>query len=367
MIIDDITVAPFCVPLREPFTISRASVDSTRAVAVRARLSSDGHVFAGYGEAALPLGSPAQPEALASMLREAGAALVGRDIAGVDAAAGLADEQLGEAPVARSALHAALVDAFGRATGVPVHALFGGAGPVPMLTDVTLPIADPNRLAELATGYFRAGFRSFKIKVGADVEADIRTVRSVARVTPTAALRFDANEGYSATEALRLLSATREIGLDVECFEQPCARLDLAGMREVRETGGVPVVADEAVRSEADVDRLVEAGAIDGVNLKLVKMGGIDRCIAVGRHAQALGLELMVGAMIESRLGLTAMAHVVAVLERVAWVDLDTAFLLAGDPVVGGMLTHGPELSLSLGPGLDLEIDDAFAHGFASA
>lgn len=360
MIIDDITVAPFCVPLREPFTISRASVDSTRAVAVRARLSSDRGAFVGYGEAALPLGSPEQPDELAGVLREAAAPMRGLAIESLEALSQLADEHLGARPVARSALHCALVDAFARGAGAPLHALFGASAPVPMVTDVTLPIADPKRLAELASGYSRAGFRSFKIKVGADVEADIRTVQSVAAAAPAAALRFDANEGYVAADALRLLAATRATGLTVECFEQPCARLDRAGMREVREAGGVPVVADEAVCSEEDVDALHRLGAIDGVNLKLVKMGGIDRAIAVGRYAQRLGLELMVGAMVESRLGLTAMAHVVAVLGRVAWVDLDTAFLLASDPVVGGLRARGPELALPEGPGLDLEVGEAF-------
>jgi L-alanine-DL-glutamate epimerase-like enolase superfamily enzyme len=186
-------------------------------------------------------------------------------------------------------------------------------------------------------------------------------VQRVAAVTPEAGLRFDANEGFRAEEALRLVEATIAAGLTVECFEQPCARGDLNGMRRIREASDVPVVADESVVTELDVERLADRGAVDGVNLKLVKMGGIDRCIAIGRRAQSLGLEVMVGAMVESRLGLTAMAHVVAVLGGVAWVDLDTAFLLAHDPVQGGLVARGSEMTLPDGPGLDIALDGVFA------
>jgi L-alanine-DL-glutamate epimerase-like enolase superfamily enzyme len=179
----------------------------------------------------------------------------------------------------------------------------------------------------------------------------------VARATPEARLRFDANEGFAASDALALLRATADAGLVAECFEQPCARADLEGMRRLREQGGVPVVADEAVRDAVDLDRLSAASAIDGINLKLVKMGGLDRCIALGRAARERGLSLMVGAMIESRLGLTAMAHVVAVLGGVEYVDLDTAFLLARDPCRGGMRADGPRLSLPPDPGLGITLD----------
>jgi L-alanine-DL-glutamate epimerase-like enolase superfamily enzyme len=223
------------------------------------------------------------------------------------------------------------------------------------VTDITLPIADPEHLATLASGYWARGFRCFKLKVGADLARDQRMLGALAGATPAASLRFDANEGFVAGQALELLASAREAGLTVECFEQPCRRDDLAGLRRVREAG-VPVVADESVRDERDLERLCAEAAVDGINLKLVKMGGIDRCIALGRAAQARGLRLMVGAMIESRLGLTAMAHVVAVLGGAEWIDLDTAFLLAVDPCTGGMRADGPTLSLPAEPGLALEI-----------
>jgi L-Ala-D/L-Glu epimerase / N-acetyl-D-glutamate racemase len=354
MRVENIAAEPFAVPLREPFTISRASVSSTRAVLVRARVSEQGREVEGYGEAALPLGSAEGIDDLVAEVARA-APLHGESIATATELGAVLDGCFEGLAVTRSALHMALCDGFARLRGQPIYALFGGA-PVDMVTDITLPIADPTHLAELATQYWSQGFRCFKVKVGADAAADRRTLELVAGATPGASLRLDANEGCDPAGAVALLRAAAGTGLVVECFEQPCPRADLDAMRRVREEGGVPVVADEAVRSAADLERIVAAGAADGINLKLVKMGGIDRSIALGRTAREHGLGLMVGAMIESRLGLTAMAHVVAVLGGVDWVDLDTAFLLARDPCIGGMRADGPRLSLPPEPGLGIRL-----------
>jgi len=117
-------------------------------------------------------------------------------------------------------------------------------------------------------------------------------------------------------------------------------------MAEVTAQGGIPIVADESCRSMADLEGLVQGKAAHGVNLKLVKLGGLKNSICIGRRAKDLGLALMAGAMVETRLGLTAMAHLVTALGGVEWLDLDTAFLLASDPFHGGYEVNGSELTL---------------------
>jgi L-alanine-DL-glutamate epimerase-like enolase superfamily enzyme len=114
----------------------------------------------------------------------------------------------------------------------------------------------------------------------------------------------------------------------------------------------IPVVADESFRGAADLARLLDARAAHAVNLKLAKLGGPLQAVALGREARRQGLRLMAGAMVETRVGITAMAHVVAALGGVDWVDLDTVFLLADDPFVGGFSGAGPALVLAGGPGL---------------
>jgi L-alanine-DL-glutamate epimerase-like enolase superfamily enzyme len=357
--IEAITAQPFPIALREPFTISRASTDSTRAALVRARASGDREEATGYGEAALPLGSSETPADLVAAITAAAPRLVGRDVETLTEVSDAIDACLGGSPPARAGLCSALLDVRARLGHQPLYRLLGGASAAPLVTDITLPIAAPAHRARLAQRYWEQGFRCFKLKVGLDRADDERTVAAVAEATGKAALLFDANEGFAPADALALLRFTHAAGLAVTCFEQPCARADHAGLRRVREHGGVPVVADESVCDEGDLERLVAAGAVDGINLKLVKMGGIDRCLRLGSRAREHGLELMVGAMIESRLGLTAMAHAVAALGGVRWVDLDTAFLLAADPYRGGMRSDGPTLTLPDEPGLGIvpEID----------
>lgn len=355
MKIASITAEPAPIPLREPFAISRATVDSTRAVLVRATLVKGDDRAEGYGEAALPLDATQPLDDLARSIEAAAPALVGQPLDALETLSALVDRAYDGSLPGRSALHVALLDAGARLQGLPLYRALGGAAALPLTTDITLPIGAPGRRAELATTYWAQGFRCFKLKVGGDLAHDVATLEQIAAAAPEASLVLDANEGFSADEALTLLRRIEPLGLRVDCFEQPCPRGELDALRAVKEGTEVPVVADESLASMADLERLLEAEAVNGVNLKLVKIGGVDRCLAIGRAAQAAGLDLMVGAMVESRLGLSAMAHLACALGGVRWVDLDTAFLLEDDPFDGGMETDGPTLTLPEAPGLAIE------------
>jgi L-alanine-DL-glutamate epimerase-like enolase superfamily enzyme len=227
-----------------------------------------------------------------------------------------------------------------------------GGEPRELISDITLPICEPARMAELAAEYRRQGYRHFKVKVGKSLDADMRALRAVHAHVPDGFYRLDANAAFSASEALSLLRLARSAGLALECFEQPCARADLEGMAQVAREGGVPVIADESVRDQADLTRVLAAHAAHGVNLKLAKSGGLLAALAVGRRARAHDLQVMCGGMVETRLGMTAMAHVACALDAVEYVDLDTAFLLADDPFEGGYEARGPALQLCAGAGL---------------
>jgi L-alanine-DL-glutamate epimerase-like enolase superfamily enzyme len=211
-------------------------------------------------------------------------------------------------------------------------------------------------MQELAMNHRARGFRCFKVKVGKSLDDDVRALLGVHARVPDATFRLDANEGFTASQALELVRAARAAGLTLDCFEQPCARDDLEGMAKVACEAGLCVLADESVRDAADLERVIAAGAAHGVNLKLAKSGGLLASLELGRRAREAGLQVMCGGMVETRLGMTAMAHVACALERVEFVDLGTAFLLADDPFEGGYRARGAELELTPGPGLDLRV-----------
>lgn len=353
MILESLEVEPLFVPLREPFVIASARMDATRAGLIRARV--DG--IEGLGESApLPPVTREDWPDIEATVREIAPKLCGRSFKASEAAVNELLEPLSLTPVARAGVETAILDALACSIGEPMAALFGARRLTPLVTDITLPIAEPSRMIELAREWRAQGFRSFKVKVGKVLEEDHRAIAGVHAAVPDATFRLDANEGFTADEAIALLRAITAEGAIVECFEQPCRRVDLEGMAKVRRDGGVPVIADEAVRSLDDLERVHSMGAASGVNLKLVKHGGPIAAYRIGRRARELGLTVMCGAMVETRLGLTAMAHVVSALGGADFVDLDTAFLLASDPFEGGFTAEGPTLTPTDGVGLDVRL-----------
>lgn len=365
--ITSIDARPLRIPLVEPFVIASGTMTETRAVEVVLGVGrDDGATALGRGEAAtLPPVTKESDAAILERLAQASLLLVGRPFGGLRESGALLDAAAAGMPVFRAGLEAALADAIATLEGLPVARLLDERAAVEgttLRTDVTLPIArDPAHAVRLATDWAARGFDTFKVKVGRDREADVRALRAVADAVPRARLRLDANAGYTSRDALALLDGLGALRDRVECFEQPCGKHDLAGMAEVLARGGVPVVADESVANDADLDAILEAKAASGINLKLVKNGGLLDAYRLGARARAEGLSLMAGAMVESRLGLVAMAHVVWALGGVDFVDLDTALLLADDPFEGGWTTHGPDLVITptLGLGVRRKDDDA--------
>ena len=357
----DLTVEPLSVPLREPFVIASGRVDTTRAALVRATLQDGrGQRATGLGESAAlpPVTREDQPDLLRAM-GAAGAQLRGARLSSVADLDRLLAATLPGGAVARSGVETAILDAAARLQGVPLYRSLGGTqAPAPLITDITLSISDPERMVEAALRHAQAGFDCFKVKVGRDWRADCACLRAVAAAVPGARFRLDANAGFTAAEALSLLDTALADGLTIECYEQPCARRRSG--RHGRGGGArarCPSSPTSRFAGPADLDRLLSAArAAGGVNLKLAKLGGPLAAVDLARRARAEGLRLMAGAMVETRLGLLAMAHVVAAVGGVDWVDLDTAFLLSTDPFTGGWTAQGPEIRLLGDPGLGVAL-----------
>lgn len=360
--ITSITARPLRVPLIEPFVIASGTMTETRALEIAVRIESDsGQAATGLGEAATL--APVTSESDAAILERLprAQALIGeRSFDGLREASALLDMAAAAMPVFRAGLEAALADAIGRIAGTPVALLIderASAAGIVLRTDITLPIArDPAHAVKLATSYAARGFDAFKIKVGKDRASDALALHAVLAAVPSARIRLDANAGYSSHDALALLDALGADRARIDCFEQPCGKTDLAGMAEVTASAGVPIVADESISSDADLDALLDARAANAINLKLVKLGGLVDAYRIGMRARAEGLKLMAGAMVETRLGLVGMAHVVWALGGVDWVDLDTAFLLADDPYEGGWTASGADITVHSTPGLGVRL-----------
>lgn len=251
--------------------------------------------------------------------------------------------QDGPAP-ARCALDLALHDRLGRQRGLPLYVLLGLPQPTSKATSFTIGINTPEEMARLAAEAIHCPI--LKIKLGSGADDDVARVAAVRQARPDAELCVDANGGWSVAEALRLIPALLPYGITF--VEQPVAKADITGMGRVQAQTAVPVIADESVQTAADIERLAAVG-VQGINLKLMKVGGLAPGLHMLRRAQELGLRIMLGCMVETSLGVTAMAHLSGLAE---WLDLDAPLLIANDPFTGVTFAEGARLHLPERPGI---------------
>jgi L-alanine-DL-glutamate epimerase-like enolase superfamily enzyme len=232
--------------------------------------------------------------------------------------------EAGPAP-ARCAVDLALHDRIGRQRGRPLYQLLGLPRPPALPTSFTLGIDTPELMAQQAVRI--ADYPVIKVKLGSD--DDVACIAAIRAARPDVRLRVDANGAWSSEEAVQRVKALAPY--DLELIEQPLPKEEIEGMGYVQAHVDVPVVADESVQTLADVERLAAAG-VQGINLKLMKVGGLAPGLRILRRARELGLRVMLGCMVETSLGTTAMAHLAGLAD---WLDLDAPLLIRNDPFAG--------------------------------
>ncbi len=340
--IQNVSFQPIDIPLIEPFAISGGAQEVARNVLVTVRLV-DGTL--GYGEAA-PFAAY-NGETREGALGELAAARRGLVGANAENWRALSAELRagGVHGSALCALESAILDALTRSRGLSLASFFGGAR-AQLETDMTVTAGDAGHAAAAATSIVARGIRRIKIKVGREGAAgDAARVVAVAQAAPGAALTLDANGAYSAAEAVDLVDRMDAQGVRPEFFEQPVGAGDWEGLAEVSAASKIPVAADEAARSAADVLRLARETGVQIVNLKLMKCGIVE-ALDMAAVARAAGLRLMIGGNVESILAMTVSACFASGLGGFSYADLDTPLFMADNPFQGGFVLNGGMLRL---------------------
>ncbi|HEV8020265.1 MAG TPA: dipeptide epimerase [Candidatus Lustribacter sp.] len=322
----ELTAAPLELPLVHTFTIARSSESVARTVLVRLRWGA----LDALGES-----SPSER--------------YGENVAGV--IAGLRERALGDDPYAldalldglppaqRCGLDIALHDCIAKDVDRPLWRLLGVDPARTPLTSFTIGIAP---LAEMLTKVREVGEHPvIKVKLGAG--AEIETIAAI-RAIYGGTIRVDANEAWTPESAVTLLRELERF--EIEFCEQPIPAGTPERLRWIRERTSIPIVTDEDSKDAGDLFAL--AGCVDGINVKLVKCGGIRGALAMIHTARALKLKVMLGCMVESAILSTAAAHLSPLVD---WADLDGPFLVARDPFDGMQYKNG-KIVLPAGPGL---------------
>jgi L-alanine-DL-glutamate epimerase-like enolase superfamily enzyme len=231
---------------------------------------------------------------------------------------------------AGAALDMAILDWVGRKLSMPLYRLLGLDGHKTAITSFSIGIDTPQVIQQKVKE--AADFQVLKIKVGRD--NDVEILKAVREVTDRP-LRVDANEAWRDKKlALEKISWLQDLG--VELIEQPLPAEMIEETSWLRQNVHIPIIADEAVKCASDIPKL--AGAYDGINIKLMKAGGIQEAIRMVHVARALGMKVMLGCMIESSLAISAAAHLSPLAD---YADLDGHLLISNDPFNGVSVEHG--------------------------
>ncbi len=351
--IKDLRARPFDLPLVEPFIIATGRKDAANNVLVEVELD-NGTI--GYGEVApSPYTTGDTPATCIAVIEQLRPLVIGKDVRQWRSLLGQTRRAVRHQFGAHSGLEIAILDAFGKAVGVPLYQFFGGVS-TRVESDYTLSLGSPEETAAAARKAIAAGFRKIKIKVGMGVATDVARVRAVREVGPDAELSLDANQAFSPQAAVELAHRLAAEGIEITLLEQPVRRDDIAGMRFVRERAGVPVGADESVFTPEDAIRVVREGAADVINIKVAKAGLLG-ALDIYSIARSANLDLMIGCMMESKVGLAASVHLACGLGCFTHCDLDSVFLLKPFDCAGGYTLTGPTFDVEgHGPGTGIEL-----------
>ncbi|MCB9641336.1 MAG: dipeptide epimerase [Myxococcales bacterium] len=326
---------PLSLKLREPYTISYETIDTAPQVFLQIHTDT-GLVGWGACNPDLQVTGETQETVLTSLRDLVEPALIGEDPLRISWVLNKIRPLMNEQPSAKALVDMALYDLLGKRAGLPIYRLLGGYR-TSISTSITIGIMPIVEAVEHAVRFTQQGFHCIKVKGGSHLDEDIERVRKIREaIGKGVALRFDANQGYTVEESVRFVHETLDVG--IELLEQPTPREKREWLGQVSQRTTIPIMADESLVSLRDAFRLAQEELTDMVNIKLMKVGGLERASQVNAVAYAAGLEAMVGCMDETALGIAAGLHFALARPNVHYADLDGHFDLLDDPSSGTVI-----------------------------
>lgn len=357
-VITRVEIIKLNIPYKEPFVISLGVIPEATNVVVRLH-TGDG--LTGTGECApfvFIVGETQETVyALAGKLAHL---LIGKDPFAIEERLREIDRAVKGNYTMKSAFDMALYDILAKRGGMPLFRLLGGSNLREVHTDMTISIGTPEKMAADAMAFKKEGFPALKVKLGTTQGEDVARIQAIREtIGPDYPLRIDANQGWDAITAISTLKALEPYG--IEHCEEPVPHWNNRELVKVRENSPIPIMADESVFDHHDAFRLAAMGACDYFNVKLSKSGGICNALKIISVAESSGIKCQVGCMSESRFALTALMHLVQARDTIVHFDMDSALMLAEDPVTGGIQYEGKgKWTLGEAPGIGADFDESY-------
>src|SRR6056297_2967613 len=353
MKIKDIKVYSLKIPLIKEFKTSLRTVKVADETIVKIE-SEDGKI--GFGEAAptaVITGDTSQ--SIRGLIKnKMRPLLIGEEVENIEKLHFLIEKAAINNSSAKAAVEIAVYDLFAQNYGAPLYKILGGYRNT-LTSDLSISVNSPAEMKEDALKSVNNGYQVLKLKVGKGIEKDLNRVRAVREaVGDKIKIRLDANQGWKAKEAIYIIKKMEAENLKIELVEQPVKADNFEALKFVRDNVYTPIMADESLFSAEDCLRLLKMEACDLINIKLMKAGGIYNALKINSIAEANGIEVMVGSMLEAKVSVTAAAHLAAAKKNITRLDLDAPLYLVEDPIKGGIKMNGPKISFSKGSGLGI-------------
>jgi L-Ala-D/L-Glu epimerase len=333
--IQQVELYKLSIPLIEPFITSLGRDDYAENVLVKI-ITNEG--ITGFGECSpyMPINGESQDtcfivgQYFAKLLK-------GKNALAIEDCIKAMDKLIYGNNSIKSAFDMALYDIASQHAGMPLYKFLGGDTNKTIVTDYTVSIGDPQKMAADAIKIKEQGYPAIKIKLGNNGETDVQRIKTIREaVGDEIPLRIDANQGWNVEEAIETLQALGKY--NIQHCEEPIARWNFMHLPHVRKASPIPIMADECCGDDHDAERLIYIGACDYFNIKLGKSGGIFKALKMVKLAETNNIHLQVGAMLESRLAMTAFAHFSLCSPMIVHFDFDTALMFSEDPVAGGIV-----------------------------
>jgi L-Ala-D/L-Glu epimerase len=357
--IRSIEIYKLFIELKEPFVISLGAQNDVQNIIVIIR-TGDG--CAGYGECSPYMSINGESVDTCFIVGQyLGRVLVGTNALDTNTCMEVMDHTIYGNTSIKSAFDIALHDIAAQHSGVPLYKFLGGNNNKVLETDYTVSIGNPAKMASDAIRIVEQGFPAVKVKLGEAKDIDVDRIRSIREaIGQQHPLRIDANQGWkTADKAIEVLKALAPF--DVEYCEEPILRHRFMELNRVSEESPIPIMADESCSDEHDAERLIQLNACQMFNIKLGKSSGFHKALKIARLGAQAGITMQVGGFMESRLGMTASAHLALANDHIHHCDFDTPLMFTEDPVIGGIkyLDKGV-VEVPDTPGLGAVIDEAY-------
>lgn len=361
LLIKSIGIYKLEIPLKEPFVISLgAQYDAESVIVV---IKTDDHT--GFGECSPYMSINGESVDTCFIVGQYLAkVLKGKNALDIKECVQLMDKTIYGNSSIKSAFDMALYDIAAQHAGVPLYRFLEGKNNKVLVTDYTVSLGEAKKMADDAAKYKAEGFPVIKVKLGESTKKDAERIHLIREaVGYEIPLRIDANQGWNVETAIDTLKELRRY--NIQHCEEPIPRWDFMRLRKVRKKSHIPIMADESCCDHHDAKRLIDLKACDMINIKLGKSGGIYDALKIIALAEKAGMKMQVGAFMESRLGMTAFAHLALCSDNILFCDFDTPLMFTEDPVSGGLTYHEKGVvKVPETPGLGATIEENYLEKF---